>query len=113
MLFALNMLDPKMDRESTSKRKSIADESARSEQRNHRRPDETASVRLIRKYAEMIDGVNLEEAEVGDRLELSKRDADVLIAEGWAERAADDRPVRLLPRRAHAADTPRRGKLKR
>jgi hypothetical protein len=102
-----------MERESTNKRKSLADESTRSGHRNHRRPDETASVRLIRKYAEMIDGVNLEEAEVGDRLELSKHDADVLIAEGWAERAADERPVRLLPRRAHAADTSRRRKPKR
>lgn len=113
MLFAVNTLDPPMDREHTSKRKSIADESPRSEQRNHRRTDDrrsndTASVRLIRKYAEMIDGVSLEDAEVGDRLELPKRDADVLIAEGWAERAADDRPVRLLPGRAHAADSPRK-----
>ena len=62
------------------------------------------SVRLVRKYAEMIDGVNLENAAVGDRLELSRRDADVLIAEGWAERAVDERRVRLLPRRAMAAD---------
>ena len=52
----------------------------------------------------MIDGVNLENAAVGDRLELSPRDADVLIAEGWAERAVDERRVRLLPRRALAAD---------
>ena len=100
-----------MDREHTGKRKSIADESADTDRRN-RRADETASVRLIRKYAEMIDGVNLEEAEVGDRLELPRRDADVLIAEGWAERAADERRVRLLPGRAHAADTPRRRKPK-
>jgi hypothetical protein len=42
-------------------------------------------VRLIRKYAEMIDGVDLTEANVGDELNLSPRDADVLIAEGWAE----------------------------
>ena len=52
----------------------------------------------------MIDGVNLENAAVGDRLDLSRRDADVLIAEGWAERAVDERRVRLLPRRAMAAD---------
>src|SRR5688500_4842584 len=105
-----------MDRERTSKRKSIADEPPRSEHRDNRRgdgrSDETASVRLIRKYAEMIDGVSLEDAEVGDRLELPKRDADVLIAEGWAERAADERRVRPLPGRAHAADTSRRRKRK-
>ena len=117
MLFAINMLDPQMDPERTSKRKSSADESPRSEQRNNRRSDDrrgndTASVRLIRKYAEMIDGVSLEDAEVGDRLELPKRDADVLIAEGWAERAADDGRVRLLPGRAHATDNSRRRKRK-
>ena len=111
MLFALNVLAPQMDRESKNKRKSIADEPP--ERRNRPRADEIASVRLIRKYAEMIDGVNLEEAEVGDRLELSKHDADVLIAEGWAERAADERRVRLLPGRAHAADADRRRKPKR
>jgi hypothetical protein len=60
----------------------------------------------------MIDGVNLEEAEVGDRLQLSKRDAEVLIAEGWAERAAGERRVRLLPRRAQAEDSSRRRKPK-
>ena len=101
-----------MNRESTNKRKSTADESSGTDRRKPRPADEIASVRLIRKYAEMIDGVNLEEAEVGDRLELSKHDADVLIAEGWAERAADERRVRLLPRRAHAADNPRHRKPK-
>src|SRR5688572_2330946 len=102
-----------MDRESTSKLKRTADESAGTDRRNsRRRADEIASVRLIRKYAEMIDGVNLEEAEVGDRLELSKHDADVLVAEGWAEHAADQRRVRLLPGRAHAADNSRRRKPK-
>src|SRR5687768_16241431 len=102
-----------MDWEDPSKRKSTPDGSPRAaERRGQQRPDQTASVRLIRKYAEMIDGVNLEEAEVGDRLELSRRDADVLIAEGWAERTTDERRVRLLPGRAHAADTHRRRKPK-
>jgi hypothetical protein len=51
------------------------------------------SVRLTRKYAEVIDGVNLADAHVGDRLELPQHDAEVLIAEGWAERAeAAERP---------------------
>lgn len=100
-----------MNREDTNTRKSVPDESPRTERRG-RRPDETESVRLIRKYAEMIDGVNLQEVEVGDRLELSRRDAEVLIAEGWAERARERR-VRLLPRRALAADSSRRRKPKR
>jgi hypothetical protein len=53
-----------------------------------RRTDELTpqtSVRLTRKYADVIDGVDLRDAEVGDELRLAPHDADVLIAEGWAE----------------------------
>jgi hypothetical protein len=53
---------------------------------------ELRAVRLTRKLAEMIDGVDLAHAHVGDRLNLSEHDADMLIAEGWAEAA--DRPGR-------------------
>jgi len=68
--------------------------------------DEIASVRLTRKYADILDGVNLQTAKVGDRLDLPRRDADVLIAEGWAE-PAEERRVRLLPRRTVAStDSP-------
>jgi hypothetical protein len=35
----------------------------------------------------MIDGVDLTDASVGDELQLTARDADVLVAEGWAERS--------------------------
>jgi hypothetical protein len=42
---------------------------------------------LTRKLAEAIDGVNLEGHDVGDRLTLRRRDAALLIAEGWAEPA--------------------------
>lgn len=101
-----------MDPEDTSKRKSTPDESPRTERRGHPRSDGTESVRLIRKYAEMIDGVNLEDAKVGDQLELPRHDAEILIAEGWAERAANERRVRRLPGRALAADSSRRRKPK-
>jgi hypothetical protein len=47
----------------------------------------TTSVRLTRKYADMIDGVDLTDAKVGDELDLPQHDADVLVAEGWAERS--------------------------
>ena len=74
--------------------------------------DEVASVRLVRKFADILDGVNLQTAKVGDRLDLPRRDAEVLIAEGWAERA-EERRVRLLPRRTVvAADSPRRSRKK-
>lgn len=68
----------------------------------------TTSVRLTRKYAEAIDGVDLSRNQVGDLLDLPVRDARMLIAEGWAapcERVraaeADDRP----PRRPKAPET--------
>jgi hypothetical protein len=41
-------------------------------------------VRLIRKLAECIDGVNLEGFTVGDVLDLPPRSARILIAEQWA-----------------------------
>ena len=73
--------------------------------------DEVVSVRLLRKLAANIDGVNLENAAVGDRLDLSPRDANILIAEGWAVHADDERLERLLPR-ALAADSSRRSRKK-
>ena len=73
--------------------------------------DDVVSVRLLRKYAATIDGVNLENAAVGDRLDLPPRDASILIAEGWAVHADDERLERLLPR-ALAADSSRRSRKK-
>ena len=64
---------------------------------------ETVFVRLVRKYAEMIDGVNLKHTSVGDQLELTRREANILIAEGWAVHA-EERRVRALPQRSLAAD---------
>jgi hypothetical protein len=74
--------------------------------------DEVVSVRLLRKFAEHIDGVNLEKATVGDRLDLPSRDANILIAEGWAVHVDDERLERLLPR-ALAADASGRARKKR
>ena len=64
-------------------------------------------MRLTRKYAEVIDGVDLSDAHVGDRLDLSPHDAEVLIAEGWAERATRQHTSDV---RAVAADEARRRK---
>ena len=56
----------------------------------------------------MIDGIDLGDAAVGDRLELSQRDADVLIAEGWAEPdQGTEKLARLQRHRAIAADRAR------
>lgn len=43
------------------------------------------SVRLKRKLAESLNGINLSQISVGDTLELPDQTADMLIAEGWAE----------------------------
>jgi hypothetical protein len=66
------------------------------------------SVRLTRKYAEAIDGVDLSRADVGDQLALSRRDAEVLIAEGWAEPTPVPHNRRASDLRAAAADKHRR-----
>jgi hypothetical protein len=41
-------------------------------------------VRLTRKFAEAINGVNLSRHAAGDVLDLPSPDTRVLIAEGWA-----------------------------
>jgi hypothetical protein len=41
-------------------------------------------VRLVRKFAQRINGVDLSGVQPGDELELSLREAEMLIAEGWA-----------------------------
>jgi hypothetical protein len=45
-------------------------------------------VRLIRKLADRLDGVDVSRCVEGDELDLDRTDARVLVAEGWA------RPVR-------------------
>jgi hypothetical protein len=65
---------------------------------------------LTRKYADVIDGVDLSKAHVGDRLDLSPHDAEVLIAEGWAER--DTQRRRIGDVRAVAEDKTLGRKLK-
>ena len=99
-----------MTRGNPRKPGSGADHPTHSERWGSVRREDLRSVRLIRKYADMIDGVDLENATVGDRLELSQRDATVLIAEGWA--VADQRRIRPLPGRAHAADRARSARKK-
>jgi hypothetical protein len=67
-------------------------------------------VRLTRKLAECVDGVDLSEHREGDVLTLSAGEAELLIAEGWAVRVAHrsgadvrDRSL-ATPNPAQAAD---------
>ena len=50
-------------------------------------------VRLTKRLAQKIDGVDLSANAVGDVLELKAKDASLLVAEGWAipERRARSR----------------------
>ena len=62
-------------------------------------------VRLTRKFAERIDGVDLSTVAVGDVIDLPERKARVLLAEGWGEferpvTPAGSRKVLAFPRDA-------------
>lgn len=65
-----------------------------------------AKVRLTRKFAEMLNGIDLSHASVGQEIDLSRSDAELLIAEGWAQPidTADDRPRRRSKRPHNDAD---------
>lgn len=41
-------------------------------------------VKLTKRFAEFIDGVNLSRAKPGDVLDLPPREAGILLAEEWA-----------------------------
>jgi hypothetical protein len=56
-------------------------------------------VRLTRKLADCIDGVDLRSHQVGEILDLPLHDAHLLIAEGWAEAyIAEVMPPDILPK---------------
>jgi hypothetical protein len=42
-------------------------------------------VRLTRKFANLIDGIDLSKANAGEILDVSVHEAHILMAEGWAE----------------------------
>ena len=45
-------------------------------------------VRLIRKFADVLDGIDLTEMRVGDVIDLKPHHAAILVVEGWAEPVA-------------------------
>ena len=52
-------------------------------------------VRLTRKMADSLDGVDLSLAHVGDTLDLTRQEAELLIIEGWAESRIERRAACL------------------
>jgi len=68
-------------------------------------------IRLTRKLAECIDGVDLSRYAVGDVLELTPRDAQLLTAEQWAvpvRRRSERRSFSVPLPQSQAADRARR-----
>jgi len=61
---------------------------------------DTSTVRLTRKLAARLDGIDLSNRQVGDVLRLSLHDAQLLIAEAWAEPVSEDKVVHPKSRRA-------------
>ncbi len=63
-------------------------------------------IRLIKKLAEVLDGIDLSDRRVGDVMNLPKHDAEVLLAEGWASPV--EPAFSVGTRLADANDRPRR-----
>ena len=63
-------------------------------------------IRLTRKFALALNGVDLSQLAVGDVVDLPERSANILIAEGWAEplERQPDRPSLGSPFGTLAAD---------
>jgi hypothetical protein len=61
------------------------------------------SVKLVRKLAECIDGVDISMRSVGDTFSLPANDARLLLAEGWAVQVG----ARPAPRRTERPDPSR------
>jgi hypothetical protein len=70
----------------------------------------TVRVKLTKKFAEMLCGIDLSRAREGDVLDVEPRDAGILLASEWALPAERDvterdaeRKVLSVPRRTDAA----------
>jgi hypothetical protein len=69
-------------------------------------------IRLTRRLADYIDGVDLSRRSVGDLLDLPERDAEMLVAEGCAL-ALEREPQKHVGSRAAANGSSRRNKRRR
>ena len=54
-------------------------------------------IRLDRKFAELIDDVNVSKYRVGDVIDLPAHDAAMLVAEGWATSLEPAEPAQAAP----------------
>jgi hypothetical protein len=58
-------------------------------------------IKLLRKLALCMNGVDVSSLKVGDIMELSEDRAQMMIDEGWAERADPMPPPRTLATRPY------------
>jgi hypothetical protein len=65
---------------------------------------QTVRIRLIRKLANYLDGIDLSAYQVGDVLDLPRREADLLIREGWAVPAPEPSNREQIQRCDNAID---------
>jgi hypothetical protein len=78
-------------------------------------------IRLTKRFAERIDGVDLSQVHTGDVLDVPPKEARILVNEGWADivgsdeesdtstrRIPDEFKSRTSDEHAEAADRPRR-----
>jgi hypothetical protein len=67
-------------------------------------------IRLVRKLADNLDGIDVTGRHEGDVLDLPAERAALLIAEQWAVpvRSREHRNASTISERSHAADHPRR-----
>jgi hypothetical protein len=63
-------------------------------------------VRLTRKLAEVVNGIDISHCAEGDVIELPDSDAQMLIAERWAEAAADAESPTCSPKLGPDASKP-------
>jgi hypothetical protein len=64
-------------------------------------------VRLTKKLAEMLDGIDLSGRRVGDVFDLSDSEGRLIVAEQWAELVDDDTPCSASTEHSDAAHLPR------
>ena len=67
-------------------------------------------IRLTRKFADVINGVDISKAHEGETLDLSQREAEILLAEGWAEYEGGAQPRDTAHEAERAGSTRRRSK---
>ena len=72
-------------------------------------------IKLAKKLAPILDGVDVSHVREGESVDLPRRDADMLIAEGWALRADEVRRRQTHPvgKASESDDRPKRTRRRR